>query len=119
MLGFRKETLMKKYKLVVFSGPTSGKEDEYNEWYQNTHLADVTSLNGIIKAQRFRHAADLGGGTGHNYLAIYDIETDDLEGAMAGLGESSDSGAMFISDTLDLDNIIATVFEEFGDPVGN
>ncbi|MDG2003371.1 MAG: hypothetical protein P8J20_08580 [Novosphingobium sp.] len=109
---------MAKYKLVVFSGPTEGKEDAYNDWYQNTHLADVTSVPGIVRAQRFRHAADLGAGTGHKYLAIYEIETDNLEATLAGINESSDSGAMFISDTLDLDNIIATVFEEFGDPVG-
>lgn len=109
---------MGKYKLIVLSGPASGKEDEYNDWYQNTHLADVVAVDGIVKAQRFRHAADLGGGTGHKYLAIYDIETDDLEATFAKVGESSESGAMFLSDSLDLDNIVATAFEEFGDPVG-
>lgn len=110
---------MKKYKLVVLSGPTAGKEDDYNDWYQNTHLADVTSVPGIVRAQRFRHAAELGAGTGHKYLAIYDIETDDLEATLAGIGESSESGSMFISDSLDLDTVLATVFEEFGEPVGN
>jgi hypothetical protein len=109
---------MRKYKLVVMSGPVEGKEDEYNDWYQNTHLADLTAIPGIVSAQRFRHAADLGAGTGHRYLAIYDIETDDLQATMAGIGESSQGGAMFISDALDLGNIIATVFEEFGAPVG-
>jgi len=108
---------MPKYKLVVFSGPTEGKEDEYNDWYQNTHLADVTSVEGIIRAQRFRHAADLGAGTGHKYLAIYEIETDDLAATLGGITASSESGNMFISESLDLDNIIATVFEDFGDPV--
>jgi len=110
---------MPKYKLIVLSGPTEGKEDEYNDWYQNTHLADVTSVPGIVRAQRFRHAADLGGGTGHRYMAIYEIETDDLAGALGGITESSESGSMFISESLDLDNIIATVFEEFGAPVPN
>ena len=110
---------MGKYKLVVLSGPVEGTEDEYNEWYQNTHLGDVVAVAGIVKAQWFRHAADLGGGTGHKYLAIYDIETDDLQATLAAIGESSESGAMMVSDTLDVDNVLATVFEDFGDPVGN
>lgn len=108
---------MRKYRLVVFSGPVEGREEEYNDWYQNTHLADVTAVPGIIRAQRFRHAADLGGGTGHRYMAIYEIETDDLAATLGAITVSSQSGSMFISESLDLDNIIATVFEEFGDPV--
>jgi hypothetical protein len=108
---------MPKYKLVVHSAPTEGNEDEYNDWYQNTHLADVTSVPGIVSAQRFKLAAELGAGTGHKYLAIYDIETDDLEATLGGITSSSESGNMFISETLDLDKVLATVFEEFGDRV--
>ncbi len=68
----------KKYVYTVFSEETEGMEEEYNRWYNNQHLPEVTRVPGIIAAQRFKlcegdqgpHEAPA------RYLAIYEIETD-------------------------------------------
>ena len=44
---------MAKYKFIVFSKPVAGKEEEYNDWYQNRHLGEVVQTPGFVAAQRF------------------------------------------------------------------
>ena len=38
---------------IVFSNPFEGKDDEFNEWYDNVHLPEVLALPGVISAQRY------------------------------------------------------------------
>ena len=37
----------------AFTNPTSGKEDEYNTWYDEHHLKDVINVPGFVSARRF------------------------------------------------------------------
>lgn len=37
---------MGNYTLVVFTNPVEGREDDYNEWYDNQHLGDVIAAAG-------------------------------------------------------------------------
>jgi uncharacterized OB-fold protein len=39
--------------LLVESNSVSGREDEYNDWYSNQHLADLLAIPGFDAAQRF------------------------------------------------------------------
>jgi uncharacterized OB-fold protein len=39
--------------LLVESNSVSGREDEYNDWYSNQHLADLLTIPGFEAAQRF------------------------------------------------------------------
>ena len=75
---------MPHHAYVVLSNPVAGREDEYNDWYTNRHLADVVAVPGFISAQRFRlrdPAAE--GAPVQRYLAIYTLDTDDPERAIA------------------------------------
>lgn len=108
---------MPKYKLVVLSRPVEGREGEYNEWYQNKHLGEVVAIDGIKLAQRFRLARPLSEGETHPYLAIYEIETDNLDSVLAEFNSRPGAGQMFISDSLDMNPLYAAVYEEFGAPV--
>lgn len=76
---------MTRYTLVVFTNPVDGKEDEYNDWYTNTHLDDVLRIPGIVGAQRFARSAIQrdDGPFPWAYLAIYLYETDDIQGVIA------------------------------------
>ena len=38
--------------LLVLSSPASGREDEYHEWYTETHLEEVVATPGFVAAQR-------------------------------------------------------------------
>ncbi|WP_106398792.1 DUF4286 family protein [Actinocorallia populi] len=68
---------MPKGIMVVQSSPSDpSREDEYNAWYTDTHLPEVLAVPGFVSARRYKV---LGGGPeGHTYLAVYELEADDL-----------------------------------------
>jgi hypothetical protein len=98
---------MARYTYVVFTEPTEGREDVYNEWYDNTHLADVLSVPGFISARRFRVWGKMGALT-WRYLALYEMETDDPKKTLKTLR----AAGLPVSDALDRTNVCAVVFEE-------
>ena len=65
---------------MVHSGPADpSREDEYNDWYTNTHIPDMLAGPGFISAQRYKRVdpATTPAQT-PAYLAIYELEADDL-----------------------------------------
>lgn len=72
---------MPRYVFVVRTNPVEGREDEFNDWYSGPHLDDLGRLPGVVSARRFRIADAQIRDTAstHRYLAIYEIETDDLQ----------------------------------------
>ncbi|MCH9675347.1 MAG: hypothetical protein K0U93_28170 [Gammaproteobacteria bacterium] len=81
---------MAKHTLVVMTNAQDGKDDEFNEWYTNVHLTEVLGVDGFVAAQRFKLAdAKFGGASKYNYLALYEIETDDLQGSLDALKKAA------------------------------
>lgn len=76
---------MTKHVLLVFTDPVEGREDEYNAWYNDVHLGEVLEADGFVRAQRFKVADLMPGVTDHDYVAIYELETEDPGSAMAAL----------------------------------
>ena len=70
------------------------REAEYHKWYNDTHLAQICSVDGIVSARRF--APTNGNGP---FIAIYELDCDDLDAAVARLGELGASGKMTSSTT--------------------
>lgn len=113
---------MPKYRFVVFSNPVPGREDEYNRWYNETHLRDVVSVPGVRTAQRFRiHEPSLLPGVKpqHRYLAIYEIEAANIEAVMKDLRSRAGTPAMFISDAFDRSTVSPLVYEVITDVVAS
>ena len=104
---------MTTHHLFVFSNPTEGREDDYNEWYDNTHLAEVLQVPGIVAAQRYQVATTLAGSLPHRYLAVYDIEGDDPTAALTELGKAA--GGMNMSDAYDAGGAVVVVFTAAGE----
>jgi hypothetical protein len=98
---------MPRYQLIVLTNAAKGRDEEFNDWYDNQHLGDVLSVPGFVGAQRFR-LDPAAGSTDWSYLAIYDMETDDPAKCMAELQAQGAAGKMVMSDAADLSN--ATVF---------
>jgi len=72
------------YKLLVLTNAVKGRDDEFNQWYDNQHIPDALDVPGYVTAQRFR-LADMqmaGAASRWHYLAIYEIQTDDLKATM-------------------------------------
>jgi hypothetical protein len=93
--------------LAVFSNPTSAESEvEYNDWYDHIHLKDVVAVPGIIAAQRFRLVdVEVEGGIpwpAHRYLAIYEVDTDDLDALSEEISRRDGTEAMPISPAIDM-----------------
>ena len=72
---------MAKWILVVGTNCVdAAREAEYNEWYDKTHFPDVLEVPGFIKATRYESNEPAEGEA--KFLAIYEIETDDIDGFM-------------------------------------
>lgn len=103
---------MRRFKMLVFSQPFEGRDDEFNEWYTGRHLDDLCALPGFTSAQRFKlHSVSMGNAL-NKYLAIYDVETDDPDGVIDNMFAMNDTPAMPIDPSFDLDATTVMLFEE-------
>ena len=77
---------MAKYHLIVMTNPVEGKEQEFNDWYDNQHIRDVLAVPGIVSAQRLKAAdSQLGNRSSpYRYLAVYEVEVENLKGRGCG-----------------------------------
>ena len=58
------------------------REAEYHKWYNDTHLAQILSVDGIVSARRFAPTDGEG-----PFIAIYELDCDDLDAAVQRMGE--------------------------------
>jgi hypothetical protein len=111
---------MARYTFVVMTNPTAGKEAEFNEWYNKQHIPDVLNVPGFVSGQRFRIAdaqTSREAGKGYKYLAIYEIETDDLAGVLKELRARGGTSEIVASDAIDMKNVGAFVFTPIAEKV--
>ena len=63
--------------MYVETMPVSAdREAEYHKWYNETHLEQILTVDGIVSARRF--APTSGDGP---FIAIYELDCDDLDEA--------------------------------------
>ena len=104
---------MPKGILLVSTAPAGAERDqEYNDWYTNRHLADVVTVPGFVSAQRFKLADPMGFPHDHRYLAIYEVESDDPKAVMDEMMRRSGTPAMVLSEALDLEGATIGLYEE-------
>ena len=89
---------MPKGVFVAITNPVSPeREAEYNEWYEGTHIHEVLAVDGFLSAKRYK-AVD---GESPRYMAVYEIETDDLGSAMQQLMKAGAEGKLTQSSASD------------------
>ena len=89
---------------------SSDREEEYHKWYNDTHLAEICSVDGIIAARRFAPTDGKG-----PFIAIYEIDCDDLDAVVQRMGELGRSGRMSSLELLDMETPpIPKVYREIG-----
>lgn len=85
-------------------------EAAYHDWYNGTHLAEICAVEGITGARRFAPTD----GTGP-FVAIYELECDDLDAVVERLRELGASGTMSSLQYLDMSTPpIPKVYREIG-----
>lgn len=106
---------MDRHVLVVLTNATEGNDDEFNEWYDNTHLPEVLAVPGFVAAQRFAIGPSMSGfpPSAHRYMALYEIEGD-AQAALDAL--RSGVADMTISPTLDMGSV-AWTYQAIGERV--
>lgn len=92
---------MGSYILVVPSSAKPGEQVAYNRWYDETHLRDVCAIPGIVAGVRYESDPATPSPAEADYLAIYQIETDDPGAVLAELVRRAGAGEMEISTALD------------------
>lgn len=79
---------MSEYIFLAFTNPLKGREDEYNDWYDNIAVPAYKTIPGfkhhgrytLVDAPKmFEFAMD----SDWQYLSIYTFETDDLNDFLA------------------------------------
>lgn len=96
---------MAKYTFLALTNPVAGKENEFNEWYDKHHVPDVINVPGFISGQRFKLAdSQMGNAEAtktYRYLALYEIETDDVAATLKELMARGGTADMVASDAID------------------
>lgn len=91
-----------RHLMCVMTSPAPGKEQEFARWYDEQHIPDLMRLPGLVSAQRFRLSAlqQKAPPFPQTYLAIYELDTDDLEGFNAELLSRVGTPQMPLTDAL-------------------
>lgn len=98
------------YKMVVLTNAMPGQDEAFNRWYDEQHLDDLLALPGMKSAQRYKVVT----GEGWRYFALYDVETDDLDGLMTEMYRRGKDGEIFMSPAFDTGYLLFT-----GEPIGS
>ena len=105
---------MPKGIMVVQSDPVDpAHEDEYNDWYDNTHVPEICAVPGFVSARRYKvHRAATSEAGSASYLAIYEIDADDLTAPAAELRARSAAGRTHGTHALRVDPPpVVTIYE--------
>ena len=87
-----------RYYLQVTSKALPGREEEYDAWYENTHVGDVLALPGFLSCQRYRKLA-AGTSEEQAFVSMYEVETDDPNALLQLLFAESQN--MQLTDAID------------------
>lgn len=96
---------MPKFISIALTNAAEGREDEYNQWYEQQHVFDVLRVPGIQSAQRFRISDQSRQKLGYRYMAVYEVETDNIENIHRAIAERAGTDAMPRSDAIGADRM--------------
>lgn len=98
---------MSRYQIHLHTRALPGQEEAYHRWYDETHIAEMLGVDGFLSGERFEPvplAPDAP--PSGEYLAVYEIETDDIGALLQGMGTAK----LDISPALDTANVRTEVF---------
>lgn len=79
---------MTQHLVLVLTEPTEGQEDEFNNYYEHTHLDEVIETTGWQTAQRFQLVDEAGEPCPLPYLAAYTVDVEDSDDVLKVLNET-------------------------------
>jgi hypothetical protein len=85
---------MPPYILMAMTNPAEGKEEAYNQWFDEVHLPDALKVPGFESAQRYEltEAQRMPAPLPYRYATVYRFESEDLPTTLAALGAAVAAG---------------------------
>ncbi len=112
---------MARYIMTVRSNAAPGREAEFNEWYDRLLLPEMVRSPTLVSGRRYRVAAvALPAGlqkARHEYLAVYEIETDSIEETVRRLWSVENVARIPPSTALDYTDVDCQFYVPIGTPV--
>ena len=103
---------MTEYIQTVVTVPVAGREDEFNRWYDDTHLPEMLQVPGFVAGRRYALTGPIAADR-PRFLAVYEIETEDLAATLAGLRAAAPT--MTVSDAMDQPATVIEIYEVLGE----
>ena len=107
--------MSQKSMLIVFTSPAEGREDEYNDWYDNTHLAEFCALPGVESGKRFKLSPN-GPKAATTYTAIYELSGDPAD-VLKAFDAGIKDGSIHMTDAIDPKSVSMSAWDPIGNPV--
>ncbi len=101
------------YRVLIFLAPAEGREAEFHEWYEHTHLDEVLATAGFSNAQRFGLEISTGLDAPGGHLAVYDSEGDSAAEVLERLASTRDQRSY--PDVMDASRSAIWVFTPLGE----
>ncbi|PXW24482.1 UNVERIFIED_CONTAM: hypothetical protein DES50_12610 [Williamsia faeni] len=101
--------MCEKFIQIVYSNPLEGRDDEFNEWYDNVHIPELLAIPGMLSAQRYTlrdteiYRAPGGSVPDQRYAIIYEMEGE-VEVIMTKIREAVASGQIHMHESLDMNS---------------
>ena len=93
---------MPTYRYIMFTNAIEGREEEFNNWYNDVHIPDIERTGAFSRGERYEVVpSSYTPDSAHRYAAIYDIEGEDAEAALKKLKDAFEDGQMLMSDAFD------------------
>ena len=100
---------MTKYVMVALTNAKDGRDEEFNEWYTDQHMKDILRCEGFVSGQRFVASKEQRSvHPPYKYLALYNLETDNLERAISEMLKKVNTEEMPMSDALQEERVVWT-----------
>lgn len=88
---------------LVQANPAVGREQEFNDWYEDTHLPEILQIPGFVRARRFQVTEATADKVNLEFLTIYELEGDE-DTALGALKEAFASKTLSVTDSISASN---------------
>lgn len=108
--------MSEKVIMMALMNAAPGQDEEFNRWYEERHLGDVLSIEGMVRATRYRIAGAVhaDGAAPWSYLTLYEVEAAAAASVAQELGRRRGTPALQMSEALD-DARLSLFFEKISE----
>ena len=101
---------------LAFANPVPGRDAEFLDWYEHTHVPDLLATPGFVSARRFAlhpRSATMFPAPPQRYLVLYELDGD-IEAAMSHIATKVETGEIVLSDAMDYESVAMSFWTQLG-----